>query len=94
MDERHEECTEDRQGEQWIRDGDDLERNERYPDQIEQRRRDGDDFGHEPVQPAENEFPLLAMAEQAGAGQELPPVLLRDLRRQPSATAGSCNPQP
>jgi hypothetical protein len=94
VDERHGECTKDRQGEQWIRDGDDLESTERHPDQIEQRRRDGNEFGPEPVQPAESEFSLLLMVEQARAWQELPPVLLRDLRRQPSATAGSCNPQP
>jgi hypothetical protein len=38
----------------------------------------------EPVQPAESEFSLLVMVEQARAWQELPPVLLRDLRRAAS----------
>ena len=86
VDERYEECTEDRQGKKWIRYGDDLEGNERYPDQIEQRCRDGNDFGPEPSQPAENEFSLLITVEQAPARQELPPVLLHDLHRAPSPT--------
>src|SRR5260370_18330543 len=45
---------------------------------------DGNDFGPEPVQPAESEFSLLVMVEQARAWQELPPALLRDLRRAAS----------
>src|SRR5260370_39078946 len=38
----------------------------------------------EPVQPAESEFSLLVMVEQARAWQELLPVLLRDLHRAAS----------
>jgi hypothetical protein len=86
MDKRHKEGSEDWQGQQHVRDDDDLEGDKRHPDQIEHRRRDGDDFGPEPVQPAENEFPLLIMVEPTRTRQELPPVFLHDLHRTTGPT--------
>ena len=87
MDKRDQKGREDRQRQQDVRDGDHMERDKRHPDQIEQRRRDGNDFGPEPVQPAENEFPLLIMVEPARPGQELAPVFLHDLHRTTGPTS-------
>ena len=80
-----------RQQQQRIRDGDDLEHDKRHPDQIEQRGRDGNDFGAEPAEPAEREFALLIVVEQAPAWQE--PAASASSRsarrRRPIAPAGS-----
>ena len=79
MGERYQEGGDDRQGQQRVRDGDDVEGDERSPDQIEKRRRDRNAFGPEPVEPADREFPFLMPVEPARARQEPPPVLFHDL---------------
>src|ERR1035441_3331696 len=71
----------DREREQDIGNGYDIERDERHPDQVEQRRPNGNGFSDEPVEPAQQEFPLLIMVEPAGPRQELAPVFLDDLYR-------------
>src|ERR1700727_2673315 len=79
MEQRYQKGSNARQQQQRVRDRDKLENDKGQPDQIEQRGRDGNDFGPEPAKPAEREFAFLIMIEQAPAWQELAPVLLYDL---------------
>ena len=81
MEQRYQEGSENRQRQQYVGDGDDLEGDKRHPDQVEHGRRDGDHFGAEPVQPAERKFALLIAIEPAHTREELAPVLLHDLHR-------------
>src|ERR1700720_2021448 len=87
-----EKCRYDREREQDIGNGDDIERDERHPDQVEQRCPYGNGFSDEPVEPAQQEFPLLIMVEPAGPRQELAPVFLDDLYRAGGPT-GTLNPE-
>jgi hypothetical protein len=81
MHQRDEKRRDDRNRQQDIGNGDLIERDERHPDQIEQRGAYGDGFGDEPVESAQQEFVLLVMVEPAGPGQELASVFPHDLHR-------------
>ena len=58
------------EGQDLIRHGDVGERDERHPEDVEQRDRDADRFGAEPIEPAEPIFALLLAGQPPAPGSK------------------------
>src|SRR5262245_42978973 len=86
MHDRDDETHNDRHSQDPVRNGNIEKCHHGYPDDIEYGDGNADDFGAEPVQPAERNFALLLAAEPASAEQEPAPALLEKLKPAISPT--------